>query len=75
MFEVFKAEKNLIDELEGVTTLTQEEMLEEAGELNIFEKLPAVRRMIGDENPSMEIIGRLDQTWRLVRKVSSRRIE
>ena len=72
---MFKAEKNLIDELEGVTTLTQEEMLEEAGELNIFEKLPAVRRMIGDENHAMEIIGRLDQTWRLVRKVSSRRIE
>ena len=72
---MFKAEKNLIGELEGVTTLTQEEMLEEAGKLNIFEKQPAVRRMIGDENTAIQIIARLDQTWRVVRKVSSRRME
>ena len=72
---MFKAEKNLIDDLEGVTTLTQEEMLEEAEKLNIFEKQPAVRKMIGDENSAMKLISKLDQTWRVVRKVSSRRLE
>ena len=52
---MFKAEKNLIDDLEGVTTLTQEEMLEEAGKLNILN----IRKMIGDENPAMKIISKL----------------
>ena len=64
---MFKAEKRKStnqtckDDLEDVTILTENEMMEQAEHLNIFEKKPAVRKITEDDNPAMSKKVRLDQ--------------